>query len=489
MVEARDNYSGERDESGRRHGQGSYRWSSVFSYSGEWRRGVMHGHGVLVVGDSTIEGEFLDGEVDGVGVRTWREGNVAVKQYRGEFRRGEMWGRGEMATATDRYVGDFVANRFEGAGARTTAAKAVSDVASAWRKDVPGDRVEGTWVANRLHGDGALRELGGHAYDGGYVRGRREGRGRGAWAGGATYEGAWKDEMRDGDGTYACAQSGLRYEGPWDRDAPAARAVAASPSFVVAAPAEGKDGKRATQSKGKGKKDEAGADAVRVAPGEPLPPVAVHEDAPARRERARADPLDVAPALRGDRRRVAERRHVGRGEVRIGPGDAAADDRVRVHRREVVDGRARPHGRGVVELRGAERPRRLRRRRRLLRLRVPGRRVVAVDAAELPDHAHGVAEERAEPLVLGVSVGEFGRRQAVDEALLQPVQLVEHGLAPGPAHLFPGILGAQRVARRAPEAPEARAPSARSPRAERRPERQKRTKKRAKKRQLKSNFE
>ena len=104
MVEARDNYSGERDESGRRHGQGSYRWSSVFSYSGEWRRGVMHGHGVLVVGDSTIEGEFLDGEVDGVGVRTWREGNVAVKQYRGEFRRGEMWGRGEMATATDRYL-------------------------------------------------------------------------------------------------------------------------------------------------------------------------------------------------------------------------------------------------------------------------------------------------------------------------------------------------------------------------------------------------
>lgn len=275
MVEARDNYSGERDESGRRHGQGSYRWSSVFSYSGEWRRGVMHGHGVLVVGDSTIEGEFLDGEVDGVGVRTWREGGVAVKQYRGEFRRGEMWGRGEMATATDRYVGDFVANRFEGRGARTTAAKAVADVASAWRKDVPGDRVEGTWVANRLHGDGALRELGGHAYDGGYVRGKREGYGRGAWAGGATYDGAWKDEMRDGDGTYACAQSGLRYEGPWDRDAPAARAVGASPSFVVAAPAEGKDGKRATQSKGKGKKDEAGADAVRVAPGDPLPPVAV----------------------------------------------------------------------------------------------------------------------------------------------------------------------------------------------------------------------
>ena len=100
------------------------------------------------------------------------------------------------------------------------------------------------------------------------VRGRREGRGRGAWAGGATYDGYWKDEKRDGDGTYACAQSGLRYEGPWDRDAPAARAVAASPSFVVAAPAEGKDGKRATQSKGKGKKDEAGADAVRVAPGE-----------------------------------------------------------------------------------------------------------------------------------------------------------------------------------------------------------------------------
>ena len=141
----RDPYHGERNESGQRHGQGSYEWSSVFSYSGEWCKGVMEGHGVMRVGDSTIEGEFAGGEIDGVGVRTWHDGDgVAVRQYRGEFRKGEMWGSGEMATAKDRYVGDFVANRFEGSGTLTTAAKAVSDVTKAWRKEVPGDRLEGT---------------------------------------------------------------------------------------------------------------------------------------------------------------------------------------------------------------------------------------------------------------------------------------------------------------------------------------------------------
>ena len=75
----------------------------------------MHGHGVMRVGDSYVEGEFKCGEIEGFCVRTWSEADGAVrKRYRGSFVRGEMHGRGELCTRTERYVGEFVRNKRQG---------------------------------------------------------------------------------------------------------------------------------------------------------------------------------------------------------------------------------------------------------------------------------------------------------------------------------------------------------------------------------------
>lgn len=266
----RDPYQGERNESGQRDGRGSYQWLSGFSYKGGWRKGVMHGHGVMRAGNSKIEGEFTHGEINGMGVRTWLDGdNNTIQQYRGEFHQGEMSGHGEMVTVLERYVGSFVANRREGRGILWTAAKAVPDLTKSWKKEVPGDRVEGAWVDNKIHGPGKLVQLGGHAYTGEFAGGWRTGTGLGSWAGGATYKGEWLQDLRHGEGSYRCLQSGLEYHGPWVEDIPTACAKQLTINFTQPV-IESKDGKRATPNKGK-KKEES--ELLQFKPGDQLPPI------------------------------------------------------------------------------------------------------------------------------------------------------------------------------------------------------------------------
>ncbi|KAJ1445694.1 hypothetical protein M885DRAFT_291731 [Pelagophyceae sp. CCMP2097] len=209
-------YVGERDAVGARAGRGSYKWPrGAFAYTGEWSNGLMHGHGVLHAGDSTIEGEFHEGEIDGLGVKTWYavDGGAPTKVYRGELRGGELHGSGELCTSTERYVGAFVGNRREGAhGALTVAAVALE--LGAWCEATPGDLSEGAWVADVMHGPGALRRGDGFSFRGDFVRGRRTGHGSAEWSGGATYVGVWANDERS-RGSYACKQSGVAYDGAW----------------------------------------------------------------------------------------------------------------------------------------------------------------------------------------------------------------------------------------------------------------------------------
>jgi len=53
-----------------RHGTGRCAFRNrLFSFEGDWSNGVFHGHGRLTIGDGFYEGEFVNGEISGSGIR------------------------------------------------------------------------------------------------------------------------------------------------------------------------------------------------------------------------------------------------------------------------------------------------------------------------------------------------------------------------------------------------------------------------------------
>ena len=63
--------------------------------SGQWRDGKLHGRGKTVCDGGRYEGEFVAGQMSGLGAFTWPDGNV----YEGEFRKGDFGGFGVQWTA------------------------------------------------------------------------------------------------------------------------------------------------------------------------------------------------------------------------------------------------------------------------------------------------------------------------------------------------------------------------------------------------------
>ena len=67
--------------------------NDLFSYEGLWAKGQREGaHGKFVIaGFSEYTGQFIRGEMTGVGKRKWSNGN----EYEGEFLDGECHGKGK----------------------------------------------------------------------------------------------------------------------------------------------------------------------------------------------------------------------------------------------------------------------------------------------------------------------------------------------------------------------------------------------------------
>uniref|UniRef100_A0A674KBQ8 MORN repeat containing 1 n=1 Tax=Terrapene triunguis TaxID=2587831 RepID=A0A674KBQ8_9SAUR len=181
--------------------------NSFFQYEGEWKQGRKHGHGKLLFKDgSYYEGEFVDGEIMGNGLRYWAStGNT----YSGQFVSGELHGHGVIQYKDGgKYEGEFSYGMRAGHGLLV---------------DKDGQTYQGTFHNNKKHGGGKMTFKNGDKYEGDWILDQRQGHGVLHCADGTIYEGQWRNDVFNGQGTEIHC-SGVIYDGLWINGYPAAQA-------------------------------------------------------------------------------------------------------------------------------------------------------------------------------------------------------------------------------------------------------------------------
>ena len=158
----------------------------------------MHGTGVLDMGTSKYEGEFKEGEIEGKGHKTWKQG-----EYWGNFRMGHMDGQGRMKTEEGLYEGQFVLNTKHGVGKMIFSNGAV---------------YVGEFVENRITGKGVMQN-GSLEYDGEWVNGKKSGSGKFKNEF-CTFEGTFVNDSF-GNGTLRHVNSSYEYCGLFEYGIPA----------------------------------------------------------------------------------------------------------------------------------------------------------------------------------------------------------------------------------------------------------------------------
>ncbi|CAN0145422.1 unnamed protein product [Scytosiphon promiscuus] len=193
-------YTGEVDAKLLRHGKGEYRYpNNIFRFTGEWTKGVKNGQGVFDAGRSTFEGSFVDGEIEGRGVKRWEDG----RRYEGSFQRGEASGEGHFTSPSgESYVGTWAQNRRHGQGKLVLPSGQGS--------------YTGEFQRHRYHGDGQLLLAGGFQYSGQFLDGSPHGLGAVVYPGGSTFKGPFKAGEKSGlGGKYVCGVTGICWAGEW----------------------------------------------------------------------------------------------------------------------------------------------------------------------------------------------------------------------------------------------------------------------------------
>jgi hypothetical protein len=132
-------YSGDRDDTGKRSGEGVFTyedgriftgkwvddlregpgqmsWPDGSMFEGEYQHGLPNGHGTLTHADqSSYCGEWVDGKQSGQGTFKYSDGK---SEYTGAWRNGEYHGYGQLSEYTgeicDKYVGHFANGTKEG---------------------------------------------------------------------------------------------------------------------------------------------------------------------------------------------------------------------------------------------------------------------------------------------------------------------------------------------------------------------------------------
>lgn len=187
-----------------RHGRGVYWYENAcFNYDGEWREGRKHGQGTFAVtGLYSYHGDFVDDEMTGTGTKTWLSGAC----YKGQFSQGEMHGRGSY-TGVDgsRYEGEFCGNLRSGQGCYQTTS---------------GDSYTGTWANNKLNGRAVYVGKNGESYDGEWSDGFYSGCGELRLVNGDKYIGEFVKGRRNGHGRLLVVASGAVLDCSWHDDEP-----------------------------------------------------------------------------------------------------------------------------------------------------------------------------------------------------------------------------------------------------------------------------
>ncbi|XP_041746939.2 radial spoke head 10 homolog B isoform X4 [Coregonus clupeaformis] len=218
-------------------GRGLYTWADGVKYEGEFAFNVPMGHGTYTwVDGSCYEGEVCSGIRHGVG--TYRCANASVI-YRGQWHHSKRHGKGTIyynQEVTSWYEGEWVNNNREGWGVRCYPSGNLYE--GQWRNNMRhgegsmrwrqlGQQYRGRWENGVQHGQGThtwfLRRVTGsqyrlrNEYSGDFVQGLRHGQGSFYYASGAHYKGEWKENKKHGQGKFIF-KNGRIFEGEFVDD-------------------------------------------------------------------------------------------------------------------------------------------------------------------------------------------------------------------------------------------------------------------------------
>jgi uncharacterized caspase-like protein len=253
-----DRYEGEW-RNGNLNGNGIISWANGTSYDGKWKNGIKHGYGILKIQleGATLEGEFVDGYINGLAKTTLKDGTVLeyeiyldselkkilddgniipmeyidgdvvitspLYRYEGSVINAKKSGYGRYVESSgNSYVGNFLNNMSHGKGV------SISDDGSHYKgdwiknkregygvqDDVNGSRYLGNFKNNLFHGKGVLISANGSRYEGMFKNHKFHGKGVLRSYTGDKYEGMFKSDVRHGFGIMTW-DNGDRYEGEW----------------------------------------------------------------------------------------------------------------------------------------------------------------------------------------------------------------------------------------------------------------------------------
>ncbi len=156
------------------NGRGTYLYPSGAKYAGQFKKGKIHGQGVLY----------------------FSNGNRYIGQWANQYRQG----KGKLAYHSgEEYIGHFHKSKFNGHGTMTFP---------------DGSKYVGDWADDIQHGEGVYIYSNGDRYAGEFKRGKLNGRGTMLYANGTQYIGSWKNNYKDGQGTFVKA-NGQQVNGFW----------------------------------------------------------------------------------------------------------------------------------------------------------------------------------------------------------------------------------------------------------------------------------
>jgi len=174
---------------------GLFRWFDGDMYMGEWVEGKMQGYGIYTYSsrgkhpNDRYEGGYFQSQRQGSGIYFYAGPNGGV--YMGEWLRGRMHGHGLMVYPDgEYYLGNWKSDLKEGKGIYIWGRNA---------GEVAGDKYEGNFRDGFAHGAGRTVFSDGGWHKGRYVRGKMQGNGMMQTAEGWEYIGFWRDDELHGE--------------------------------------------------------------------------------------------------------------------------------------------------------------------------------------------------------------------------------------------------------------------------------------------------
>ena len=189
-------------------GVGAARLRNGDTYSGQWKRGQMHGQGVYVYkSGARYEGSFFEGSMHGQGMMRYPDGAY----YTGAWVKNRKEGEGKLVTPSGKTTqGLWEAGQYVGMGNSRPNAVAVESTrlqSAARLRDCNSEYCE--------DGRGRYRYRDGAIYEGDFEDGQPSGNGIVRYGNGDVYQGQWFGSAPDGVGVYTFA-NGRSIEGRWD---------------------------------------------------------------------------------------------------------------------------------------------------------------------------------------------------------------------------------------------------------------------------------